>query len=248
MGDNDQKAPPSIQIDRSKKPSDEQMRQLYMASEHIEWTPFAKSRGWHSLDSRHGRPIDEWIQEKRTIIAREQAETIAEAVFSHRSRWHADVLKTLKEYPEANDAMLGILKRRLNDIIDKINSDVEAKTVAMQGSGKYMSQFEQIKTGELMALAAAIKICTESKHKSLMISDWSFKVAETFADPRQFQNSDDKLKSVEWKIEVMGGENLSAQKMQAFLGQWYDRPQMPHTSEEIENAPKPDDEAPPESE
>lgn len=220
----------------SAKPSPDQIKQIYMASPHIEWTPFARSMGWSSLDSRGGLPIEDWIRAKHEILAREQAETIAEAVFVHRGRWHQDVLKTLKEYPEANDAMLGILKKRLNDIIGIINDDERGRVMAAQTGGleNFVGRFQMIKNNELLGLAAAIKVCTESKHKALMIHDWSFKVAETFSDPKQFATATEREKDSEWKVEIIGGENLSHHQMQDFLGRWYDKPALPHKPDEIE--------------
>lgn len=211
-----------------------------MASEFIEWTPFAKANKLAPAASRQGLDIDVWIKEKRDLIAREQAETIADAVFDYRSRWHVDVLKTLKEYPEANDAMLGLLKRRLNDIIGMVNDDDRRRAEAAKTgqSADVPSNFAKIKNNELASLAAAIKVCTESKHKSLMIHDWSFKVAETFSDPKQFGTLDEKISDMEWKVQIMGGENLGHKEMQAFLASYYDKPLMPHTPVEVETASK----------
>lgn len=221
-------------VSSSAKPSPATIKQLYMKSSSIEWSTFAKSMGWNSLDSRHGMPVSDWIEEKRNIIAREEAEKIAEAVFQHKSRWHSDVLKTLKEYPEANDAMLGILKKRLNDIIGTINIDNQRGALAKQTGENYQPEFEKIKTNDLMSLAAAIKICTESKHKALMINDWSFKVAESYSDPKQFGTTEQKIANMEWKVTVMGGENLTSAQMQKFLGDYYDKPMLPHTADEVE--------------
>lgn len=236
-GIGDKKKPPFRVVKQSvpvsAKPSPDQIRQLYMASKFVEWTPFAESMGWPTLDSRHGLPIGDWIKEKRDIIAREQAERVAEAVFAHRSRWHTDVLKTLKEYPEANDAMLGLLKRRLNDMIRTVNDDEKGQALSMQTGHPYEPKFAKVKNGELMALAAAIKVCTESKHRSLLINDWSFKVAETFSDPRQFGTTEEKIADMEWKVELIGGENLSHGQLTDFLGRYYDRPVLPHTAAEV---------------
>lgn len=208
-----------------------------MSSDSIEWTPFAESMGWKPASSRVGLPVEEWIRQKREVFAKEQAERISEAVFKHRGRWHSDVLKTLQEYPEANDAMLGILKKRLNDIISTINEDEQRKLEAKQrGFDSPVSNFKAIKSSELLALAAAIKVATESKHKSLMINDWSFKVAETFSDPAQFKADDEQIKNAEWNVKIIGGDQLNSKQMQKFLGDWYDKPVMPHTSEEVKNS------------
>jgi len=220
----------------SAKPSPDSIRQLYMASDHIEWTPFAKSMGWQSASSRSGLPVEEWIKQKRDVFAKEQAETIAEAVFKHRGRWHSDVLKTLTEYPEANDAMLGILKKRLNDIIQTINEDEQKKQQAKITGLEAYSAFKAIKSSELLSLAAAIKVATESKHKSLMINDWSFKVAETFSDPAQFHVEQEKIENAEWKVTIRGGENLSSKQITKMMSDWYDKPSLPHTFDEVKNS------------
>lgn len=216
----------------SAKPTPETIKQLYMASNHIEWTPFAKSMGWKSLSSRVGLPTEEWVKQKKEIFAREQAETIAEAVFEHRARWHTDVLKTLKEYPEANDAMMGILKKRLNDIIATINDDENQRVMAAQTGQTAINNFAKIKTGELSSLAVAIKVCTEAKHKSLMIDNWSFAVAEQYSDPQQFRNEEEKRTNTEWTVKIRGGENLTSKEMGKFIGDWYDKPRIPHTPQE----------------
>lgn len=209
------------------------MRQLYMASPHVEWSPFAKSMGWSPTTSRNGLDVTDWIAEKRDLIAREQAETIAEEVFGYRSRWHVDVLKTLKEYPEANDAMLGLLKRRLNDMIRMVNEDDQAVAAAARvGVDAPPPRFAKVPAKELASLASAIKICTESKHKSLLIGDWSFRVAETFSDPRQFQEEEAKAADMQWRVNIMGTESMTSSELQAAISRWYDGPAMPHDADE----------------
>jgi hypothetical protein len=139
------------------------------------------------------------------------------------------VLKTLKEYPEANDAMLGILKKRLNDIIGMIKQDGRDEVLNSQEGKAHTSQFSRLDTRDLTALAMAIKICTESKHKSLMINDWNFKVAETFSDPKQFSTEEQKVADMAWEVHILGGENITHKDMGDFLGRYYDRPALPHT-------------------
>lgn len=214
------------------KPTADQVRQLYMASTFVEWGPFAESMRWD--DSMRGDyPVAEWIRTKRELFARRQAEAIGDAVFHHRSRWHQDVLKTLKEYPEAHDAMLGVLKARINDVIGTINEDQQNRAIAAQTGLGYTSKFAQIKNGDLAALAIALRTVTDAKHKSLMIGDWSFKVAETFSDPRQFAGDEEKAKNLAWTVEIIGGEKLTSAQLQELLGKWYDKPMMPHTPAQV---------------
>lgn len=216
------------------KPSEETIKQLYMASPHVEWSPFARSKNWHPITSRSTFPVDEWIKQKRNDIAREQSEYISEAVFNHQSRWHKDVLKTLSEYPEANDALMAILKKRLNDIVEVINIDTQRKQRAMVTGEFFTPEFSKIKNSELLGLAAAIKTCTESKHKSLMIDDWSFKVAEQYTDPKQFETIVEKQHDLAWTVQIIGGENITSHDMQKMITQWYDKPTMPHDENEID--------------
>lgn len=214
------------------KPSVDQVRQLFMASAFVEWGPFAQSMGWTN-DLRDAYPVAEWCKAKREMLARRQAEAIGDAVFHHRGNWHSDVLKTLKEYPEAHDAMLGILKYRLNSIVQTINADQQSAKLAAVTGTTPSNGFGAIRSNELTALAVALKVVTEAKHKSLMIGDWSFKVAETFSDPQQFAASEDRAKSQEWKVTIMGGENMTSAQLTELIGKWYDRPKLPHQPEEV---------------
>lgn len=226
MSDDESRDPPKLHVvredqPRPAKPSAQQAKQLFMASPHLEWTTWARSMGWRPSV----KPYDEfsdWQKEKRDILAREQAESIAEALFSHRGRWHADVLKTLKEYPEAPDAMMGIFKKRINDIIGKINDDATAKARAAQTGETYVSQFDQIKTSELTSIAAGLRAVTEAKHKALLIDGWNIKVAESFTDPKQFEAP--KMEDQQWKVSLIGGQELDDKGMQQLMKQYYDVP------------------------
>lgn len=227
------------------KPSIEQVKQIYMASANLEWIPFAKSMGWDPNSTREQYPVAEWIYQKKQALAREQSEQISELIFDHRSRWHRDVLKTLRDYPEANDAVLGVLKTRINDMIQIINEDENEKVLAAQRGEKYDPRFRKVKTSELLALSAAVKTITESKQRSLLIHDWSVKVAEQFTDPKQFEAEENKMKDVGWKIEVIGGENITSKEMQELMAKYYDKPNQLHSPEEIVPPPP---EMPPEEE
>lgn len=222
----DTKKPPHLHVVKdapkaASKISPEQAKAMFMASPHLEWTTWAKSMGWRP-SSRFYEEFPDWQKEKRDILAREQAESIAEALFSHRGRWHADVLKTLKEYPEAPDAMLGIYKKRINDIIGKINDDERAKALAAQTGEPFVSKFDQIKTSELTSIAAGLRMVTEAKHKALMIDGWNIRVAESFTDPKQFEAP--KLEDQQWRVQLIGGQELDETGMQQLMKSYYDVP------------------------
>lgn len=216
--------------------SEEQVRQIYMASPHLEWASFAKSLGWEPEKTRKAyQSYAKWIQEKKDILARQQAESIAELIFDHRSRWHSDILHTLREYPSVTDTMLNIVKTRLNEVIEAISEDQQEGKL----SGKRVTQrFSAYKTGELKVLAESIRVLTECKHRSLLISDWSVKVAEQFTDPKQFESVDEKMKDHDWKINVIGGKTVSNEELEKRLMRYYDQRPLPEAGslEELADA------------
>lgn len=232
------------------EPSEDQVKQIFMASRNLEWIPFAKSQNWDPIKTRSKFPVSEWITQKKEALAREQSEQIAELLFDHRSRWHKDVLKTMRDYPEAADAVLGIINQKQNQYIKMIQADREEEQKAAKEKREPNFKFDKVKTGELLALASALKIATETKHKSLLISDWSVAVAEQFTDPAQFEREEAKMKDTSWKFEIMGGESLTSAQMEGLLSKWYDKPNQIHTIDQI--APEPEKEVtavlPPEEE
>lgn len=235
----DDKPPRPLRVIKSNetvlaKPSEEQVKQLFMASAHVEWSPFAKTMKWSPASRDQYPDVEKWIHEKKTSLAREQSEQISEQLFGHRSRWHSDVLKTLKDYPEAHDSLLGILKARENEFIQMINEDIMEKQKAVQEGREPKLKFSKVKTSELLGLAVALKTVTEAKHKSLLIGDWSVKVAETFTDPNQFQKEDDKMKDTGWKMQVIGAENVTTAQMQEALVKWYDKPELIHHPSQVD--------------
>lgn len=208
---------------------------LFMASPHVEWAPFCKSHGWNPQQSRNFYPTGRWTAEKKRQLAIVQAEHIGEALFNHRSNWHKDVLKTLNEYPAANDAMLGILKRRMNDIIEDINADTEARRMAIAtGSKPPPRAFEKYTTLELNQLAHGMKAITEAKHRSLCLNDWKVKLADEAANSPQMlgapPDESDAAELVErgkWVVELTGGEQLTPKRIQELTSHYLDKPGEP---------------------
>lgn len=231
MSDDEEKKPPKLHVVRdekglprvSAKLSEEQAKQLFMASPHLEWTTWSKSMGW-----RHQKPMYDdfqaWSKEKKDILAREQAESIGEALFAHHSRWHTDVMKTLREYPEAADAMMGILKRRVNDIIQVINDDDRQKQYHMQAGtmDDFRPKFNSIDNGELGKLANAIRLTTDTKHRSLMIDRWTIKGTEKFIDPTQFESP--QIEDQTWRVSLYNDQQLQANELSDMMARYYDKP------------------------
>lgn len=223
-----------VRSNETVKISESQAKQLYMASSCVEWTPFAKTQKWNATESRKLYPVKDWIQEKRDILAREQAENIAEMVFSHRSKWHMDVLKTLNEYPDTHDTVHSILRHRINQIVDVIKTDDKNQVEAAVKNQPYASEFAKISTSELCSIVSGLKTLTDSRHRSLLINDWSVKVAEQFTDPKQFEVEHNRVMGTDWKVEVIGGGNMTPKMLQEFVAGWYDKPQFLHEPKELE--------------
>lgn len=218
-------------------PSPPQIEQLYMASVHIEWTPFAKSMGWSPTSSRKGLPVDDWTKAKRDIIAREQAENLAEMVFNHESRWHQNVLETLEEHPRVHKAMHQVLSRRLSDIMDVLRED-DRRELEHRRAGlpmeEFQKKFDSIPTKDLASLTNALNQNTAAMHKSLMLDTWSYKVAKSYTDPAQFSREQEKIDHQTWQVTLMGSEKVSMGEMQKFVTQWYDKPKLPHKPADLE--------------
>jgi hypothetical protein len=201
----------------------EQEKILFFKSNHVEWTPFAKSMGLNPRVEKPHEDFKNWAEEKRLIIAREQAEEVGESLFKHRASWHNDVLRTLKEYPEAADAVMAILKKRTNDIVQTINDDSKRR-IEYANTGRlddYVADFTKIKTSELTSLAVGMKVTTELKHKALMLDHWNIKEAELFTDPRQFETQ--KAEDQGWRLEILGQDGpMDALALRAMVAGYYD--------------------------
>lgn len=189
-------------------------KDLYMSSDHVEWWPFIKEQRWEKdkrLQSEIEKPFKGWSFDKRRLLAQQRAEEISDAVFHHRADWHKDVLKTLKEYPEVNDAILGLIKIKTNEYI---------------AMARQPGRLNGVKPSDLAALAMAQKIVTESKHKSLLINEWSFKTAETYSDPKQFGTEEEKVKDQTVTMELKGGGQLTMDEVKQLFLDYLDKPEI----------------------
>lgn len=205
-------------------PSEDQAKQIYMSSKHISWSDFAESMGWDAHSTQDKFKSGEWVSQKKEELAKKQAEQIGTLLFDHRSRWHKNVLQTLRDYPDAVDRCMAIVMARENEIIEYINHDIKEKKDAEKQNREPNLKFKKVKTGEITSLAMALKTIVETKHKSLLINDWSVKVAEQFTDPQQWDQEDFKMKDTGWTIEVMGAEKMKTKELKEFVNSYYDQP------------------------
>jgi hypothetical protein len=207
----------------------QRIKELYMASPHIEWFAFARSMGWDPTTSRRGLGVEPWINKKKEILSQEHAAKVAELLFNHKSTWHQQILTTLREYPLTADAIHKLIKYKINELVQRANKNDDAEK-----AGEKVEEKKKIASAEIATLASAYKTVTETKYKSLLIADWNVKVAEAVSTPESMKKEQEKSADTEWTIEVMGHEKVKIKDLQNALNDWYDRPMLPHTKEELD--------------
>lgn len=228
----------------------EKVRQMFLASNHVEWKPFVEAFGWDIIQSYNYFPVKEWTDEKKRILASRQAEEISNQLFSYKSGWHKEVLKTLKVYPSANDAMLAIIQTRQNQMIGMIERDKQAMALHQETVKKVPNvqhplppmEFTGVKSSEIFQLALALKTVTASKYGSLLLNRWSVRDAEDFSTPQgALENSDanSAREDRDWSLTLTGGENITKKELEGFMHRFLDPPQR-----QIEMSPTPPPEQP----
>lgn len=188
-------------------PETDEVKIKYMASAHVDWYKFCEEVGLDPSNRNH-YPYLHWRDEKRKILAQKQAEELSEMLFDRRFRWHKDVVKTLRDYPETSDIAHQLIRARLQTIVQSLNDDIKKKPVfeTNEKTGKktkVRQTFADTTSTELYTLASAIKQVTESKHRSLLLGDWSAKLAEA---ETQRESEKDVSEAPGITIEVIGKE------------------------------------------
>lgn len=214
----------------------EHVKQIFLASGHVEWKPFAEAMGWDITQSYSHFPVKDWTDEKKHILATRQAEEISNQLFGFKSGWHKEVLKTLKVYPAANDAMLAILQTRQSQIIGMIERDKQNMALHQELVKKTpnvlheapKSEFATIKSSELFQLSLAVKTVTAAKYGSLLLNRWSVRDAEDFSTPQGNLEASDTNQAREdrdWTLELTGGGAITKNEMEGFMQRFLDPPQ-----------------------
>lgn len=214
----------------------EKVKQLFLASGHVEWKPFCEAMGWDIIQSYHTFPVKEWSDEKKHILAARQAEEISNNLFGYKSNWHKEVLKTLRIYPQAQDVMLAIIQTRQQQYVGMIERDKQKMAIHQELVKKNPTaehplpplEFAAVKNNEIFQLSLALKTVTASKYGSLLLNRWSVKDAEDFATPQgNLENSDAQTarEDRDWVIELTGGEQITKKEMEGFMQRFLDPPQ-----------------------
>lgn len=198
----------------------EKIRELFFASEYVEWAPFCEEMGWDSTFTRKELPTRHWIMEKRRMLAENSAEITADLIFKHRNRWKNDILKTMRDYPEVNDQILQTIKFEIANIIKHINADIE------QGKkdGKLVG-IDKDRINAINQLSYSASLVTNTKYTALLIKNWDVKIVEQFMESTIDKIDDEKAEQdKKWVVEVIGA-GPTQKEIQATLNNYkYDSP------------------------
>ncbi len=213
----------------------ERVRQAYEESPHISWADFAASCGWNVQSSRVKYPTAKWVAEKRARLSREHAECLQDALTRARPQIHQDTLRTLRDYPEAHDAMLDLIK----SLGECLRAETEEHARGVRASQMASMKVPALRRGlvkDLLDLTIALRTLTESKHRSLMLTEatWKAVVEDTervaSAEPGQAAQEGDGM-----TFRMMGWESITPDRLDKFFSQYFDKPQVKaEPSEEAE--------------
>jgi hypothetical protein len=145
----------------SKYPKTETAKKLFMDSEHMTWTEFSNSMGWHPHATRVKYPVASWVREKVQVHDAALAIDVQGMMSSRSANWWKETNKTLSEYPVMIDRIKNVVEYRLSKILRMAKADSDGKE----------SKFDAVETSELRQLAIAGKALVEAKMQILMLKD-----------------------------------------------------------------------------
>lgn len=232
MAGNRNGKPDPVEVRKEYATDKDRVRDLFFESQYVEWAPFAASLGWNAQSTRIKYPVATWVAEKKRELAINQAETIADKVFGHRHKWHDEVLKTLRDYPETADAIHTIVRRRVNETIEMMAEDERNKN-----NPKYKPKFSKMKNSDIYWLAKTFATAQETKYRSMLLHDWNVKLAEQYTRPEEIEKAPEENTDTGWTIEIKGGQNISSDDLQKHLMAYYDPPQIAVVQDGSPSAP-----------
>jgi hypothetical protein len=189
----------------------EQVKELYLQSKHLEWTDFARSRGWNPQVTRTAFPIRSWKNTKKRILAKQHAEEFESLSFDQIALWKKEVIRTMRYYPESIENV-----KFLADV--KINSMLREIQLAQRENRPPV-----VNLGDLEKCSVILSRCVQDKHKALLLNQISLKIAqEPMLNPSQGAITGDE-KMVGFTAEL-AGTNRSISELAAEVAKYYDRP------------------------
>lgn len=199
----------------------EAVKKEFMESKHFSWTAFCKEKNWPIHQTLNDVPGATWVEEKKKEFADTQGELLAEAMFTQRFNYNRQVIETLKTYPQDHDRIRNILLYAVMQMERDIKDDIEAEKAQGRRLELKERKFKQ-KPFDLISLAGALAKLTESKYKSLLMNDWSLRMADEFDPTKTKEKAMEKNEGFD--IQLIGGNKLTEQQIKGYLEQYLDKP------------------------
>jgi len=210
----------------------DRIREMYMASPHVEFGPFARSQGWEVNYTTQNVPHSEWTRDKKKSLTSKAAEELGEAIFGHKSNWNHQVLRALTNLPNLAQNTAALLSRwqtLVNDEMTRVERLKDKDGRDLNSHAKLIELQKTVRLHDMKSLADAVCASIDAVQRSLMIDQWSLKMAESFAenqDEQEVQEAQlDPTKA--FVLELRSGEKVSGEWLESKMLQWYDPPQKP---------------------
>ena len=191
------------------------VRDLYMQSRHLDWTEFARSKGWDPQGSRGPFPVRSWKNSKKRLLAKQHAEEFESLTYDDVALWKKEVIRTMREYP----ASIEKIKFLADYEVDRMMREVaEARS-----AGKKVPPLDLDRLDKCSQIQSR---CVQDKHKALLLNTVSLQLAR---DPMITGSQGGTADGQEEKLIGFSPESLgtshSLQDITAAMAKYYDRPQ-----------------------
>lgn len=209
----------------------EEIRRLYDNSPFIEWMPFCESIGWEYHTTKNNLPTTLWVREKRYRLAKEHAERLADSFARIKPKINEDIINTLREYPAAHDEFLKTIKASHQALVIEL-AEHQRDLINARTAKKRIPAMRKGLTADLESVTRSLIMLTQSKHKSLLLSEASLRAVEdrtnnAILSAEQTASPDDN--NDELKLEIIGMENSDPKQIQELFLKYLDPVKNPIT-------------------
>ena len=215
----------------------DKVKEMFIASPHMDWVRFAEEQGWDSGRSRSDYPVKTWQDEKRRIISEKQTDILSGLIFERRFKWTHSIIETLDEYPKSidmakkiADAKMGQIAQMYQSYTEYIKSKKYADLVS-EGKTPPKHDFEKVSMTEISMLLKGMKDITEAKLKALMLDKWA--VARLDIPAEELTGAGDKPADQRnnHRIMIEGRTEPTPEEFQGWFDKWIDKPPVEPESE-----------------
>ncbi len=210
----------------------ELVKDLYLASEFIDWVRFAEKQGWDPHRSRLNFPVRTWQDEKRKLISEKQTDVISALIFERKYKWTREIVDTLERYPKLIDKGSFLVEAKMQYLqelyVEYVSWKKSGNNIITLKNGKQKRVFhpwERVSLMDMSYLMKALKEVTDAKLKSLMLDKWASKRLDL---PDDDLNPEPEEKEIERGITVEGGKQLTYEQMQRWFDEFADKPSEHH--------------------